>query len=380
MPDTPLSVGKAIPSRWALESPAGGDRRLSRVPIARLPFRIGRRAGLELRLPYESVSKEHAEIYFAGNGLHVRDLQSTNGTFANQVRVQDTAIHEGDVLRFADCELRVVSVAPPQVVAKSDTPDDTPDDTAELGQRVPSTSDIPGGRELVELLEMGTVEPVFQPIVVLPGKALVGFEALGRGRHPDLPEGPMDLFEIASKIGVVSELSRLFRRKAVEAVRKRTDLPLLFLNTHAKELESDGLVDSLAELREFAPGLKLVLEIHESGITDPLFMAHLRKDLGRIGIRVAFDDFGIGQSRLLELVDAPPHILKFDRSLVFGIEQAPASRRRLVANLVRTAEEMLVHTVAEGIETQAQANMCTKLGFSHAQGHFFGYPVAASRI
>ena len=71
-------------------------------------------------------------------------------------------------------------------------------------------------------------------------------------------------------------------------------------------------------------------------------------------------------------------ILKFDRSLVFGIDQAPASRRRLVANLVKTAEELLVHTVAEGIETQAEADMCTKLGFSHAQGHFFGYPTAAS--
>ena len=149
MPDTPPSVGRVITSRWALESPPGGDRRLSRVPIARLPFRIGRRAGLELSLPYESVSKEHAEIYFAGHGLHVRDLQSTNGTFSNQVRVQDTAIHEGDVLRFADCEMRVVSVAPPQVVAKSGDPDDT----AELGERIPSTSDTPGGRELVELLE-----------------------------------------------------------------------------------------------------------------------------------------------------------------------------------------------------------------------------------
>jgi len=349
---------------------------MRRVPIQTLPFRIGRRVGLELSLPYESVSKEHAEIYADGKGLHVRDLQSTNGTFANQVRVQDALIREGDLLRFADCELRIVRVEPPEEV---DEPGPS-DDTAELGERIPAHADTPDRRHLVELLEFETVEPVFQPIVVLPGKALVGYEALGRGRHPELPEGPMDLFEIAASIGVVPELSRLFRRKAVEAVRKRTDLPLLFLNTHPFELESDGLLDSLVQLRDLAPALKLVLEIHESGITDPLFMAHLRKDLGRLGIRLAFDDFGIGQSRLLELGDVPPHILKFDRSLVLGIEQAPASRRRLLASLVRTAEEMLVHTVAEGIETEAQAEVCTKLGFTHAQGHFFGYPIAASRI
>ena len=366
--DTPPAVGDAPASLWALESPAGGDRRLARLAIRKLPFRIGRRAGLELSLPYESVSKEHAEIYVSENGLRVRDLHSMNGTFANQVRVHDAPLREGDLLRFADFELRVV-----RLEAEAKAP---PDDTAQLGDAAPAKPEPKGGRELVELLERELVEPVFQPIVVLPGKALVGFEALGRGRHPGLPEGPLELLEIAEGIGVVSELSRLFRRKAVEAVRTRTDLPLLFLNTHPKELEHGGLIDSLAELSKLAPDLRLVLEIHESGITDPLWVAHLRKELGRLGMRLAFDDFGIGQSRILELGDVPPHVLKFDRSLVTGIDQAPAaSRRILLASLVRTAGELQVHTVAEGIETESQAEVCTNLGFSHAQGYYFGYPV-----
>jgi len=374
MADIPSPVvGDAPTSVWALESPTVGDRRLARLAIRKVPFRIGRRAGLELSLPYESVSKEHAEIYISDAGLRVRDLNSRNGTFANEVRVHDAPLREGDMLRVADFELRVV-----RLEGEAKAP---PDDTAQMGDFLPTRAERGGGRELVELLEKELVEPVFQPIVVLPGRALVGYEALGRGRHAALPESPLFLLEIAEGIGCVSELSRLFRRKAVEVLVGRPDLPMLFLNTHPKELEHGGLVDSLAELRELAPNMRLVLEIHESGVTDPLWVAHLRRELSRLGMRLAFDDFGIGQSRLLELSDVPPHVLKFDRSLVTGIDQATAtSRRILLQSLVRTASELQVHTVAEGIETESQAQTCVQLGFSHAQGHYFGQPVAVANL
>jgi EAL domain-containing protein (putative c-di-GMP-specific phosphodiesterase class I) len=97
-------------------------------------------------------------------------------------------------------------------------------------------------------------------------------------------------------------------------------------------------------------------------------------------MRLAFDDFGIGQSRLRELGDAPPHVLKFDRSLVFDIENASASRRQFLGSLVRAANELLVHTVAEGIENEAQAELCASIGFSHAQGHHFGRPVPVGEL
>ncbi len=373
--DNATSISHRRRPTWALESPAGGALRLSRLKIRTLPFRIGRRAGLELSLPYESLSKEHAEIYQAPDGLRVRDLQSTNGTFSNQVRIKDAPLREGDLLRFADFELRVVRCQDPEPAVQS-----APDDTAQLGDGSPTGKEPPGGRELVEMLEQERVEPFFQPIVALPGRTLVGLEALGRGRHPDLPEDPLRLFAIAESIGVVSELSRLFRRKAVEVMRTRAEFPILFLNTHPQELEADGFIESLLELTELVPTQRLILEIHESAITDPLYVAQLRHELGRVGMRLAFDDFGIGQSRLRELGDVPPHVLKFDRSLVFDIENAPASRRQLLASLVRAANELLVHTVAEGIENEAQAELCANIGFSHAQGHYFGRPVAATDL
>ena len=77
------------------------------MPIHTLPFRIGRRHGLELILPADGGSKLHAEIYALGSGLGLRDLGSKNGTFLNRALVEDVALGDGDVLHFADFEFRL---------------------------------------------------------------------------------------------------------------------------------------------------------------------------------------------------------------------------------------------------------------------------------
>jgi EAL domain-containing protein (putative c-di-GMP-specific phosphodiesterase class I) len=205
---------------------------------------------------------------------------------------------------------------------------------------------------------------------------MAAYEALGRGLHPALPCGPSELFRISECIGVEGELSRLLRRKAVELAAKDPKVAALFLNTHPAELERPGLIESLEELRAFAPHLDLILEIHESALAQPAFMAALRDQLSEINVGLAYDDFGAGQARLLELAEAPPHYLKFDRKFITAIDQAPPSRRRLLASLVAAARELLVKTIAEGVETAAEAEVCARIGFTHAQGFHFGRPAA----
>ena len=92
------------------------------------------------------------------------------------------------------------------------------------------------------------------------------------------------------------------------------------------------------------------------------------------------DSFGAGQARLLELAEYPPDFLKFDMSLVRGIDVAPESRQRMLTSLVSVARDMLVYTVAEGVETAEEADVCMRIGFTHAQGYFFGRPRPLAEI
>jgi EAL domain-containing protein (putative c-di-GMP-specific phosphodiesterase class I) len=160
----------------------------------------------------------------------------------------------------------------------------------------------------------------------------------------------------------------------VELVRDRPEPPLLVLNTHPVELERPGLLESLEELRNFAPQVDLVLEIHESALAQTDFITWLRARLGEINVALAYDDFGTGQARLFELAEAPPHYLKFDRRFISDLDHAPTSRQRLVASLVAAARELLVKTVAEGVETEDESAACTRAGFSYAQGYHLGRP------
>jgi len=356
---------------WYLETVAEGGT-LQRFRILALPFRIGRRKDLELVLPAESVSKTHAEIYARGSGLGLRDLRSKNGTFLNRALVEDAAIGEGDVLHFADYEFHLgrSDVAEPAPAA---APDRRPT-TAAVGRSALRRRFVEGTREVRDLLRDDQVTVVFQPIVLLSRGTVAAYEALGRGRHPQLPESPLDLLRIAEDIGKETELSRLFRKKAVELAAQRPDLPTIFLNTHPIELARPGLLESLEELRVISPQLDLALEIHESVLTSPSAIAELRALLLERNIALAYDDFGAGQAHLLELAEAPPHYLKFDQRFVKDLDQASAGKRRLLHSLLALARELLVKTVAEGIETAAEARACAELGFTHGQGFHIGRP------
>jgi EAL domain-containing protein (putative c-di-GMP-specific phosphodiesterase class I) len=360
---------------WLIESVGAGGKDIRRMPIPTLPFRIGRRPGLELILPSDLVSKSHAEIFESDDGLRVRDLGSRNGTFLNRKRISEAPIADGDVLHVGDYEFRIVRAPEVDPDGLGDTSATAAFDPEALSHFFPQ-----GTKELRELIEAGAATVVLQPIVRFPSGTIVAYEALGRGSHPSLPEDPLELFQIAESQGLETMLARLLRKKAVEMCRNRPSVAALFLNTHPAELQQPGLVESLEELRGIAPRIDLVLEIHESALAQPAALHALREQLTQINVGLAYDDFGAGQARLLELAEAPPHYLKFDWRFVTGIDQAPASRRRLLASLVAAARELLVKTIAEGVETLAEAEICERVGFTLGQGYQFGRPVPIDEV
>jgi EAL domain-containing protein (putative c-di-GMP-specific phosphodiesterase class I) len=315
------------------------------------------------------ISWEHAEISQADGALSVRDLGSTNGTFVNARRIAAaTPLAEGDVLRFAVLEFRLGSTAYP----------------GELRQTTACVSALPQAlieqsSHLTEMLLARAVEALFQPIIGLGDGRPVGFELLGRGGHDRLPRNPSELLEIAQRLGSAAELSHLFRVCGVEAALQLPPQSRLFANTHPVELQDpESLLRSLRQTREMAPEMPFTLEVHEKGIAGLSSLSALRSDLRELGIQLAYDDFGVGQSRLLELAEVPPDVLKFDAALIRDIERAPASRHTLLSSMVRAASEMGIVTVAEGVETGAALETCRQLGFDAAQGYFYSIPAPAS--
>ena len=91
-------------------------------------------------------------------------------------------------------------------------------------------------------------------------------------------------------------------------------------------------------------------------------------------MQLAYDDFGSGQARLMELAEVPPDVLKFDIKIVRGLPLASTQSRATVEALVRIARDLGVVALAEGVETEAEADVCRELGFELAQGFLFGRP------
>ena len=292
------------------------------------------------------------------------DMDSTNGTFLNGVPVHgEVEICDGDLVQFADMAFRVCK---DQVVSQ------------------PTQTMASGANDLAEnafslvqfdrLITQQSVLPYYQPLVRLPERTVFGYEVLGRSRLVGL-ETPRAMFLAASQLNMEAELSQLLRAVGAGESQRLPGNPAIFLNTHPSEVVEFGLLDSLRETREAYPDLDIVLEMHEAAVTKADTMRTLRAALQELNIGLAYDDFGAGQSRLRDIIDVPPDYLKFDISLIHAIDSAPAKRQEMLASLVRSVKDIGIITLAEGVETSGEHDTITAMGFSTAQGYFYGRPV-----
>jgi EAL domain-containing protein (putative c-di-GMP-specific phosphodiesterase class I) len=129
-------------------------------------------------------------------------------------------------------------------------------------------------------------------------------------------------------------------------------------------------------MRAEAPSQRLTIEIHEAAVTSPEQMRVLRKLLNELDMSVAYDDFGAGQARLQEIAAAPPDYLKFDMAMIRGLDESTLGRQHLVRSLVELVNSLGICAVAEGVESEAEHEVCRELGFQLAQGYLYGRPSA----
>ena len=228
------------------------------------------------------------------------------------------------------------------------------------------------------LISDGGLYPHFQPIVRLEDQARIGYEVLGRSRLFGL-QTPHEMFTAASQLNLEAQLSEAFRLRGVEIGSVLGTESNLFLNTHPKELDREGLYDSLRDLRTADPDQKITLEIHEGAATNLKMMKKLCCVLKDLDIKLAFDDFGVGQARLVELGEVRPDYLKFDMKLTKNINHAPAKRQEVVALFAKLVNNLGIQTLAEGVETRECHDILVQMGFQLGQGYYYGRPSPVSK-
>jgi len=338
------------------------------VAIEPLPFTIGRDVGCNLTLESKWVSMHHAELNASGELLWIRDLGSTNGTFVNQRPIRESELIEsGDIIRFGKSNFSIKKTSSTQQTSGEHTV------ALDLPEVLTNLASIES--KLRELIRKRNVIPHFQPILRFSDMLVIGYEVLGRISEEDFTSTIEEIFEVAALLDCSSELSALFREKGVDLGSRLPGSPLLFVNTDPSELDRlDVLLESLRGIRETAPSNRIVLEINERALPRTDEMKQFRDRLADLDIASAFDDFGVGQTRLVELAKMPPDFLKFDISLIRHIHLAPKRLHQMVLTFVTAAHDLGIKTLAEGIECHDEGETCRQLGFEYAQGYFYGRP------
>lgn len=362
MENTPCnSISEPSPSvcEWFLCGQVSDQEPVREIPIHSSLFSVGRRTGSSLCLAVGCISSDHALIESSENGLLLRDLNSTNGTFVNGKKITgEVPVAEGDLIQFATLVFRVGTSAMKQ--ESRTIAEDTHDRALAMMQ-------------FDRLISEGGVYPFYQPLVNLRDRSTMGYEILGRSRLFGL-QSPGEMFHAASQLDLEAELSEVFRQQGVDVGRCLPRDKNLFVNTHPKELGQPRLYESLKTLREIDPERSITLEIHEAATTDLKMMLELQTVLKDLDMKLAFDDFGVGRARLVELAEVRPEYLKFDMKLTQNLEQAPQKRQEVVALFAKMVKDLGIQTLAEGVETEECHSMLIDMGFDLGQGFLYGKP------
>lgn len=224
----------------------------------------------------------------------------------------------------------------------------------------------------------------FQPQVDAAAKRVLGVEALIRWRKEGgemIP--PDDFIPLAEYTGLIVEIGAwVFRRACTQLVAWRlqglTELSLA-VNVSALQFRHDGFVEMIRSVlaETGAPPDRIELEITESVAMEQMDkVARQLGELKALGIRIALDDFGCGFSSLGSLSRLPIDRLKVDRSFVARLASDDAGSG-IVQTILRLADGAGMKVIAEGVETQGQADLLHRMGCTEMQGYLFARPMAA---
>jgi diguanylate cyclase (GGDEF)-like protein len=232
-------------------------------------------------------------------------------------------------------------------------------------------------------LAAGEFEMLYQPLLRVADRRIVGFEALMRWRHPLRGLiNPSEFIPVAEETGQIVPMGELALQMACAEAATWPDDVTVAVNLSPVQFKSHALVEAVASaLKE--SGLsprRLELEITETVLlrdTEDTLVT-LRR-LHELGIDIALDDFGTGYSSLSYISKFSFDKVKIDRSFVHDL-----ARRSEAAVIIRTiiglCSHLQVTSLAEGVETEEQFAALAREDCTQVQGFLFSPPVAASEV
>ncbi len=234
-------------------------------------------------------------------------------------------------------------------------------------------------QRLPRAIERSEIEAWFQPVVSASTWAMCGLEALARWRPGGgSPVTPHELIPLVEELGLIDQLGRQMIDHALTiAAELRTAIgPFeVSVNVSPVQLQSNALFECLAAARDDGlPVGSLCLEMTEQHMIDDTeqTLGQLER-LIEVGVSLAVDDFGTGYSSLGALHRLPARTLKIDRRLVSQVGEPTGDA--VVAAVIGVARAYRMSTVAEGVETPAQALRLRELGVDSLQGFLFARPM-----
>ncbi len=230
-----------------------------------------------------------------------------------------------------------------------------------------------------DILDNESLVVHFHPIVSLKERDIVGIEALSRGVTPSgTPVVPLDLFGRAEERGLSLELDRLCRKKALEAfaeIRSSHKL-LLFVNLNSSILDEkttgSGHFLSMTRTAGVAPD-RVAIEVVESRVSDSKYLREFSTRYREAGFLIVVDDFGTEHSNLERLIQVRPDIIKVDRNIISGVE-SDHYKQSVLKSICGLSEMIGALSLAEGVETMEELNVCHQLGADLFQGFLFSKP------
>jgi len=231
-----------------------------------------------------------------------------------------------------------------------------------------------------EIIERELITTVFQPLISFKRKQILGFEALSRGVNPKDNSfiNPQILIREAEKYGLILDLDRLFRKKALEnfALYYRSNPgSVLSINLESNAIQEglgSGTLLKAVEKHKIAPS-SIVIEILESDVDDITVLKKFVNEYRSLGFMIALDDFGAGFSNWDRIVSLKPDLIKLDRSIMDGIEN-DFYKQEVTRSIIKLAHNTGSMVIAEGIETADESLKVLELNADILQGFLFGRP------